>query len=195
VHYDHGAGRGPDRSRALLTTAPPGAAVQPLETMLLAAPVELPCPTGTTGALCDRTAAMQDLAVRYGASYLPQALLFLCGKTLADFGDAAAPTSCDRRVTRPLTIYGVAGHMHLRGVDISIELNPGSASARTLLHIPRWDFHWQDVYYLRKPVPVAPGDTVRVSCRFDDAGSKRYVLWGEGTTDEMCLGLLSVAVG
>ena len=45
---------------------------------------------------------------------------------------ASIATSCDRAVTRPVRIYGVAGHMHLRGVDIRLELD-----ARTLLHIPR----------------------------------------------------------
>jgi len=107
-------------------------------------------------------------------------------------------------VRRPLRIYGVAGHMHLRGVDIRIDLNPGTPSARVLLHIPRWHFHWQDAYYLRQPVVASPGDTIRVTCRFDNSpGAQpivkgrrlvpRYVLWGEGTTDEMCLGLLQVA--
>jgi hypothetical protein len=93
--------------------------------------------------------------------------------------------------------------MHLRGVDIRIELNPGTPRAQTLLHIPHWDFHWQDAYYLERPVDADTGDTIRVSCRFDNSRSgqpvvggkrlpPRYVLWGEGTTDEMCLGLLQV---
>jgi hypothetical protein len=102
-------------------------------------------------------------------------------------------TSCDRTFNRDVRIYGVAGHMHLRGVDIKLELNPGTPHAQTLLHIPRWDFHWQDAYYLEHPVDANTGDTIRVSCRFDNSKSKRYVLWGEGTTDEMCLGLLQVA--
>ena len=96
--------------------------------------------------------------------------------------------------------------MHLRRRDIRVVLDPGTAKERMLLHIPAWDFHWQDVYYLQKPVTVTPADTVRVSCTFDNSkadqpvvGAKqltpRYVLWGEGTTDEMCLGMLSVARG
>jgi hypothetical protein len=94
--------------------------------------------------------------------------------------------------------------MHLRGVDISVELNPGTSNARMLLHIPHWHFHWQDAYYLEKPIDAAPGDTIRVTCRFNNSTqaqpvlkgrqlAPRYVLWGEGTTDEMCLGLLQVA--
>ena len=47
------------------------------------------------------------------------------------------------------------------------------------------------------------GDVVRVTCRHDVSKRRtdqhgapktpRYVLWGEGTTDEMCLGILQVA--
>ena len=131
-------------------------------------------------------------------------MLYICGKSLSDYPSSPASvksltTSCDRHVNRPLRIYGVAGHMHIRGYDIRIELN-----GKTLLHIPRWNFHWQDAYYLARPVDANPGDTVRVTCRFDNSAvrqpvvdgkrlSPRYVLWGEGTTDEMCLGLLQVA--
>ena len=94
--------------------------------------------------------------------------------------------------------------MHLRGVDISVELNPGTPRAQMLLHIPHWHFHWQDAYYLVKPIDASPGDTIRVTCSFNNSAqaqpvvkgrplAPRYVLWGEGTTDEMCLGLLQVA--
>ena len=46
-----------------------------------------------------------------------------------------------------------------------------------------------------------PGDVVRVTCRYDAsradaaAATPRYILWGEGTTDEMCLGILQVTRG
>jgi len=104
------------------------------------------------------------------------------------------------------TIYGVAGHMHLRGQEITVTLDPGTAKEQTLLHIPAWDFHWQDVYYLQTPIKVGATDTVRVRCTFDNSAADqpvvganrlapRYVLWGEGTTDEMCLAMLSVATG
>ena len=96
--------------------------------------------------------------------------------------------------------------MHLRGRDIRVELDPGTPRQRMLLHIPAWDFHWQDVYYLVHPIHIGPGDTIRVRCSFDNSAAAqpvvdgkplrpRYVLWGEGTTDEMCLGMLSVANG
>jgi hypothetical protein len=211
VHYNLIAGSGPDRSKAELRLRPAATHLIALETHLVAAPVELRCPAGVTGPKCGRQQATQDEVDKYGAeaAFVPAALLQLCDKTLADFPlDVGAgrriATSCDRGFGSPQTIYGVAGHMHLRGQDISVVLDPGTAKERTLLHIPAWDFHWQDVYYLTKPIKVDASDTVRVKCTFDNSkagqpvvGGKqlvpRYVLWGEGTTDEMCLAMLSVA--
>ncbi|HEY6963227.1 MAG TPA: hypothetical protein VI408_15180 [Gaiellaceae bacterium] len=204
VHYNLIAASGPDRSQAWLRLRPATAKLTRLETQLIAAPVELGCPSDVNGAQCSRQQALQDEVARYGpdAAYIPDVLLRLCQKTLADY--PSDTTSCDRTASQTETIYGVAGHMHTRGRDISIVLDPGTAKQRTLLHIPAWDFHWQDVYYLQKPVTVGPFDTIRVTCRFDNSrdaqpivGAKqllpRYVLWGEGTTDEMCLAMLSVA--
>jgi hypothetical protein len=207
VHYNliHPAKR--DRSRAIIRFAPAAQTkLTPLNTILIPAPVELPCPRNVHSALCSRDVAVQQEVKKYGyyAALIPSGLLYICGKSLADYPQSPSSvkslsTSCDRRVNRPLRIYGVAGHMHTRGYDIRVELN-----GKTLLHIPRWNFHWQDAYYLAKPVDANVGDVIHVSCKFDNSVVKqplvngrllkpRYVLWGEGTTDEMCLGLLQAA--
>jgi len=207
VHYNliHKAQR--DRSRAIIRFAPAATnKLIPLNTILIPAPVELPCPRNVRSTSCSRDVAVQQEVKKYGytAALIPSALLYICGKSLDDYPASPASvkslsTSCDRRVTRPLRIYGVAGHMHTRGYDIKVELN-----GKTLLHIPRWNFHWQDAYYLAKPVDANVGDVIHVSCKFDNSAIKqplvngrllkpRYVLWGEGTTDEMCLGLLQAA--
>jgi hypothetical protein len=213
VHYNLIEATGPDRSQAVLRIRPTDTPLTNLQTMLIAAPVELACPAGASGPNCNRQRALQDEVNKYGAEagFIPNALLQMCDKTLADFPTsvgtgASISTSCQRGVQRPMTIYGVGGHMHLRGRDISVVIDAGTPKQQTLLHIPAWDFHWQDVYFLQKLVTVDPGDTISVRCRFDNSrdaqpvvGGKqlppRYVLWGEGTTDEMCLAVLSVAFG
>jgi mono/diheme cytochrome c family protein len=204
VHYNLIAATGPDRSQAQLRLRPAATKLTRLETQLIAAPVELGCPSDVTGPQCSRQQALADEVKNYGAdaAWIPEGLLRLCQKTLA--GYPSDTTSCDHAAPGTETIYGVAGHMHLRGRDIQVTLDPGTPKEQTLLHIPAWDFHWQDVYYLKKPITIGPFDTVRVTCRFDNSksaqpivGTKqlapRYVLWGEGTTDEMCLAMLSVA--
>jgi protein involved in polysaccharide export with SLBB domain len=81
-----------------------------------------------------------------------------------------------------------------------VRLNPGRPGGRTLLDVPAYDFDEQAVVPLPEPVPVAAGDTLQVTCTHD-AGLRRelpqlrelpprYVVWGEGTSDEMCLGLV-----
>jgi Copper type II ascorbate-dependent monooxygenase, C-terminal domain len=206
IHYNLIRPAKPDRTRVVLRFAPPGAQVKPLETQLFPAPVELPCPAGATGALCSRDAAIRQEAKAYGqaASYIPFGLLYLCNKELPA---AAGPTtSCDRTLDEAATIYAVGGHMHLRGVDIKVELNPGRPNGATLLHIPAWNFRWQDFYALQTPVAAPAGSVVRVTCTFDNSAAHqpvvgtrrlapRYVLWGEGTTDEMCLGVLQTGAG
>jgi hypothetical protein len=205
VHYNLLNGRAPDRSRVVLTLAPP-TGLKPMETVLLPAPVELACTRGEKGRLCKRDAAVAELGKKYGteASYAPIWLLALCGKPTMDPKPSTTST-CSRKVTRPTTIHGVAGHMHLLGKSIRLELNPGTASARVLLDIPRWDFHWQNSYTFEEAVEAKPGDVLRVTCKYEPARrhhgghgipqTPRYVLWGEGTTDEMCLGLLQVTRG
>jgi hypothetical protein len=97
------------------------------------------------------------------------------------------------------TIYAMAGHMHLLGRSIKVELNPGTPRARTLLDIPVYNFDDQAIRPLAEPATFARGDVLRVTCTHDAALRRqlpqlkplppRYVVWGDGTSDEMCLGL------
>jgi hypothetical protein len=90
--------------------------------------------------------------------------------------------------------------MHLLGRSIKVELNPGTPGAQTLLDVPNYNFDDQAIRPLAKPVTVKPGDTFRVTCTHDAGLRKllpqlrnvppRYVVWGDGTSDEMCLGLV-----
>ena len=206
VHYNLLNGKAPDRSRAVLTVAPSNAGLEDVHTMLLPAPVELACAAGESGRLCNRDSALAELARKYGveAAFMPPGLLFLCGRSATNVKPSPVST-CDRRVREPTTILVAAGHMHLLGSSIRLEVNPGTPRSRVLLDIPRWDFHWQGAYTLAEPVHADPGDVLRVTCRHDVQRrhhgmhgvprTPRYILWGEGTTDEMCLGLLQVIRG
>jgi hypothetical protein len=198
VHYNLMVGSGPDRSAALLRLARPSAHLTPVETMLLPAPVELPCRPGhTDNELCDRTTSIADVVRRFGAvGQTDNWLNVLCGEQRD-----TEITTCTRTIREPTTIRAVAGHMHLLGRSIKIQVDPGTPRERTILDIPVWDFDNQAAHRI-KPVSLQPGETVKVTCKhvqwlrdqlpaFHDQPD-RYVVWGEGTTDEMCLGILSV---
>ena len=200
VHYNLLAGDEPDVSTTELRLAPPRAEVTPLSTLLMPAPVELPCRPGhDSSELCDRDAATADVQARFGlaAGNTADALHYLCP------GEEKPGNvqSCTRSVDEPMTIQGVAGHMHLLGRSIKVEVNPGTPQAQTILDIPVWDFDNQGAKPI-EPVHLDAFDQVKVTCRHvqwlrDELPSfegqeERYVVWGEGTTDEMCLGILQV---
>ena len=87
-------------------------------------------------------------------------------------------------------LVGVAGHMHTLGTRIEIT-RTNLSGTQTLLDIPAWDFHWQGFYQLVTPIQLAPTDLLTVRCTYDNPGASA-VTWGEGTSDEMCIGYLQV---
>jgi hypothetical protein len=197
VHYNLRAGNGPDRSTVRLRLSEAqGSPRKALTTMLLPAPVELPCRDDRTKGLCNRTLAVADVRKRFGENPATADLLhLLCGPV-----EPGPVQSCTRPVRSPATIRAVAGHMHLLGRAITVDVNKGTAKAKRVLDIPNWDFDDQGSIPLEKPVKIGPGDSVTVTCTHDQGlrdqlpafkGTKdRYVAWGEGTTDEMCLGIV-----
>ncbi len=197
MHYNLLAGNGADRSTVRLRLSEAkGSAKQALQTMLLPAPVELPCRDNRTKGLCNRTVAVADLKRRFGEDPATADLLhLLCGPV-----EANPVQSCTRPIRSEGTIRAVSGHMHQHGRAITDDVNKGTAKAKRVLDIPVWNFDDQGSIPLKKPLDVGPGDTITVTCTHDQGlrdllpafkGTReRYVAWGEGTTDEMCLGIV-----
>lgn len=196
MHYNLLAGSGSDRSEVRLRLSDAAGGKQALDTMLLPAPVELPCRDNRTRGLCSRVVSVADVKRRFDEDIArADALHLLCGPV-----DPDPVQSCTRRVLEPGTIRAVAGHMHLLGRSITVDVNKGTPDARRVLDIAVWDFDDQGSRPLEEPVRVGPGDTITVTCHHDQAlrdllpafegQEERYVVWGEGTTDEMCLGIV-----
>jgi hypothetical protein len=205
IHYNllaTGAGT-TDQSSVRLRLTDGTAATKPLISLPIWAPTELPCAAGETGPLCDRAAAIADVSQRFGAEVgaTEDGLISACS------GGTPVPGNtqhCDVPIPQPLTVYAAFGHMHLLGRSIKVELNPDTPKAQTLLDVPNFDFDHQRLQPMPTPVDVNPGDTVRVTCTHDATLRQklpqlsklppRYVVWGDGTSDEMCLGLLTATV-
>jgi hypothetical protein len=200
VHYNLLAASGGTDQSSIRLRLTDRTGLTPLDTMTLPAPIELPCAAGESGPLCDRAAAIKDVAHRFGpgAGRTVEELGQRCGQ-----GKQPVPSSrqhCEHVIARAGVVYATGGHMHLLGRSITIDLNPQGPSPRRLLNVPAYNFDEQAVTLLPKPVPVKAGDTLRVTCTHDATLRKRlpqlrdqpprYVVWGEGTADEMCLGLV-----
>jgi hypothetical protein len=97
-------------------------------------------------------------------------------------------------------LYWADLHMHALGSRGGIGIvRAGTNVVEPLLQIPDWAFEWQETYVFQKPVQLMPGDQLFVECHFDNTAPNQLVVqgqrlqprdvnWGEGTTDEMCLG-------
>jgi hypothetical protein len=202
MHYNLLNGSGLDNTSVRLRVAGPSAHLTPLQTYLLPAPVELPCAARETGPLCNRAASIADVGRRFGemSAAIPAGLQLLCGGSMTH--PKAGPTqSCTRTIYQPMLIRAVAGHMHMLGRSIRIDLLRRDGTSRRLLDVKVWNFDDQRATVLAHPVAVRPGDRLRVSCTHDASLRSRlpelrklqprYVVWGEGSSDEMCLGIVS----
>jgi Copper type II ascorbate-dependent monooxygenase, N-terminal domain/Copper type II ascorbate-dependent monooxygenase, C-terminal domain len=213
VHYNLNNGTGADSSKIKLSIAPEGSTLSPIVSQLRVAPVEIRCPDDINTPACTREATLNENVARAGelaGRFLPNSLLSGCGQTAEQYqkpvGDATnLVMSCDQRNPSNMTLHSIGGHMHLLAKSIKIELNPGTTYAKTLLNIPKWDFHWQGNYWFKNPVEIKRNDVIRTTCTFDNSpanqpeiagkkGNPKYVMWAEATTDEMCLGILMANV-
>jgi hypothetical protein len=208
IHYNLLAANGgtveTDRSRIVMEAVPASSTnVKPLTIELFAAPVELACPSGVTGPLCDRNASLRDLATRTDkTSFLEaQAIAAICGKNPAK-PIPSLSNSCDRIIRSDFKIIAAGPHMHLLGKKLKMTLNPGTEREKSILNVENYDFDDQSPIVLPEPINVASGDVIRIECVHDPSRRQvlpalkflppRYVTWGEGSSDEMCLGVLSV---
>ena len=93
--------------------------------------------------------------------------------------------------------------MHLLGRSLKLILNPGKEDEKTILNVANYNFDDQSATILKSPIAVKSGDTIRVECTFDPTLRQkipelknlepRYITWGEGSSDEMCLGVIAAA--
>jgi hypothetical protein len=207
VHYNLLAAQGgkleTDQSKIVMETIPAkGAKIKQLNLELFPAPVELACPEGVTGPLCDRRQSLIDLAARTSTTSAFEAagINALCGQ------DPFKPTAslksrCDKIMNSNFNVIAAAPHMHLLGRSLKLTLNPGSATEKILLDVTNYNFDDQSSTVLKQPVAVKAGDTIRVECTFDPtlrqkipqlkSLAPRYITWGEGSSDEMCLGVIA----
>lgn len=199
IHYHYEGSRPTDQSKLILDFADEGADLTPLVGQLLLGPVEIPCLPNQDGPECDRDLAVQrllDESLR--AAGMPEFLLNWCdNENVVPKDPTELPTtSCDTKAWTTGEVIRVGAHMHEIGVRFRVILNPDTPEELVLIDIPRWDFNWQGGYNLVQPVPITPADTVRIECTWDRTlrkdDSPRYILWGDGTGQEMCITSLTI---
>ena len=214
-HYDHDTP--PDGSWIILdtlTTEEAAAGTTHIAGSDYITPAEVPCTPEEAAVAAERAATIDgyvNLCVRenvlaeIGEKYdsiaplIPDWLLSQCGGTVDDYDDldgSIGYSSCDMPAQDTGTIHTVFGHMHEFGAAYRMTLHPGTPEERILLDIPVWDFEWQLNYEPIDDIRIERGDTVRLECWWDRTlqhmPEPRYILFNEGTDDEMCFSSITV---
>ena len=94
----------------------------------------------------------------------------------------------EQRAVLPVTVElaGLYPHCHYLGKEFIAWARLPTGERWTLLHIPDWNFDWQDGYSPHEPISVERGDQLNIRCVYDNP-SDQTINWGDETGDEMCL--------
>lgn len=108
---------------------------------------------------------------------------------------------------RPVLLYGIRPHMHVRGKSFRVELvDPHGLSRSTLqdfaqhdairgetiLSVPTWDFNWQRFYQFKEPILIMPDQALLATGYWDNTKYNPRnpdpnvdAPWGQQTVHEM----------
>lgn len=83
-------------------------------------------------------------------------------------------------------VYGLLPHMHKRGRTMTIDFE-ADAGMTCGARVDRWDFDWQQAYFLEQPLTVGIDRQMHVTCTWNTMQDTAPIAGGFGTKDEMCL--------
>ncbi|MCX4247365.1 monooxygenase [Paraliomyxa miuraensis] len=104
-----------------------------------------------------------------------------------------------------LIVWTAGLHMHLFGTRGRLTVrDSGGGNEQCMLDVPEWDFDWQSSYALAQPITWTADQELHLQCWWDNSAENQPVVdgiqldpvdrnWGDGTLDEMCLGILYVS--
>ncbi len=117
---------------------------------------------------------------------------FLNGKFTIPAGAANVAIPAELGFGRPIRIWGIMPHTHLRGTRWKYELQKPDGTSEVILDVPKYDFNWQTYYMFAKPLDLAPGSKIISTAWYDNSpGNKsnpdptKDVHWGDQTWEEM----------
>ncbi|MBM3793852.1 MAG: thiol-disulfide isomerase [Acidobacteria bacterium] len=115
-------------------------------------------------------------------------------------GDPAYRSDATVTFAEPVRVVSVQPHMHLRGKAMKIEAVDPAGRKAGVIDVPRYDFNWQTTYFLRDPLPLAPGARLDCAAWFDNSPNNKHnpdprtaVKWGDQSRDEMHIGFVEIA--
>ncbi|MEK6324225.1 MAG: c-type cytochrome [Acidobacteriota bacterium] len=97
--------------------------------------------------------------------------------------------------SRDVELLTFLPHMHVRGKDMKYEAIYPDGRRETVLFVPNYNFNWQTLYKLDKPLALPKGTKLLVTAHYDNSERNKSnpdpaktVRFGDPTYDEMMVG-------
>jgi hypothetical protein len=107
-------------------------------------------------------------------------------------GDARHEVKRCYTFERDKLLLSITPHMHYRGHDVVYELVRPDGRREILLSVPGYNFNWQLVYRLEKPIRVEKGSQLIVTAHYDNSPNNPAnpdpalaIRWGDKSEEEM----------
>lgn len=103
-------------------------------------------------------------------------------------------------IIKDYSLFAIAPHQHLIGESFLIFAITPQDDTIPMIHIPKWDFHWQLLYSYPFMVKLPQGSMVHAVSSYDNTiynpnnpnNPPEEIHYGESSTDEMCKFLLNM---
>lgn len=102
---------------------------------------------------------------------------------------------------RDVELISLMPHMHVRGKSMKYEVFYPVQQQKTLLDVPEYNFHWQTLYSLSKPLLIPSGSRIKVTAHFDNSERNLHnpdptktIRQGSATYDEMMIGFVNYVI-
>jgi hypothetical protein len=107
-------------------------------------------------------------------------------------GDGAHKVTSCFTVPKDLTVVAYTAHMHFRGKSMSTEAIYPDGRHEVIFNVPKYDFRWQETYFLKHQYVMPKGTKLITTAYFDNSVNNplnpdptKSVRWGEPSNEEM----------
>lgn len=116
-------------------------------------------------------------------------------------GDPNAEVHGALTLPMDVTLVSMMPHTHVRGKAFRYQVTYPTGESEILLDVPKYNFNWQQSYYLQQPKLLPKGTKIDAIAWYDNSPNNpanpdptKRVLWGDQTWDEMLAAFMDFVV-
>jgi mono/diheme cytochrome c family protein len=107
-------------------------------------------------------------------------------------GDGAHKVTSCFTLPKDVTVVAYTAHMHFRGKSMTTEAIYPDGRHEVIFNVPKYDFRWQETYFLKHQFVMPQGTKLITTAYFDNSANNplnpdptKSVRWGEPSNEEM----------